>query len=61
MPVGLQKLAKVALPSILPPLAIPAMVVTTPTEVIFRILLLPLSATYKVPEASTVIPKGLLN
>ena len=39
----------------------PAIVVTTPADVIFRIVELPLSATYTLPLASTHKPVGELN
>jgi hypothetical protein len=46
-------------PSALPELpANPANVVTAPPDVIFRIVLLPLSATYTVPLLSTATPLG---
>ena len=47
-------------PSASPLIPDPAIVDTTPEGVILRILTLPVSATYKFPDESIVIPVGLL-
>ena len=58
---GLLKVAAVPVPFVLPLVPVPAVVepanvVTTPEDVIFLILLFPVSATYKLPLESTVMP-----
>src|SRR5512142_1361652 len=61
IPAGPLKDAAVPAPSAAPTEPEPANVVTTPAGVILRILLLKLSTTYRFPELSDVIPKGMLN
>ena len=58
MPVGLLKEALVPMPSTNAALPLPANVVTTPADVIFRMRWLLVSATYTVPLASTATPYG---
>ena len=61
MPPGLLKRAAVPAPLALPELPErPAALVTTAALVILRMLWLPLSATWKVPEASRVMAFGVL-
>ena len=61
MPQGLLNRAVVPAPLALPEVpAKPATVVTTPAEVILRTVWLPLSATWKVPEASKAMAFGVL-
>ena len=60
MPQGLLNVAIILDPFAAPTAPLPAIVFTTPNEVIFLIRLLPLSAIYKLPEASIAIPAGLL-
>ena len=59
-PRGKLKLAAVPVASVDPVVPEPANVVTTPADVILRILLIPVSATNKFPELSIVIPNGEL-
>src|SRR5471032_524115 len=60
-PVGSLKSAALPGPSTKPVApGVPARVVTAPAAVILRIELLPASATYAVPPASTTIPVGIL-
>ena len=59
-PEGPLKLAAIPVASVEPCKPLPAKVETTPAVVILRILLLPKSATYTLPKASTAIPNGLL-
>ena len=60
-PEGLSNLAVVLYPSAKPGILFPAIVVTTPKDVTFRMRLLLWSATNTLPLASTVTPLGLLN
>ena len=48
----------VPIPSIYPDVPFPANVLTIPSGVIFRIRLLPVSATITFPAISTAIPQG---
>ena len=62
MPPGKLNRASAPLASVLPNCpALPATVVTTPAASIFRIVLLNVSATCKLPLASAAIPVGKLN
>src|SRR5271157_5152830 len=59
MPSGARKRAAAAAPSVSPGLpAAPATVLTTPSGVILRMVLLPVSATKRFPALSTAIPPG---
>ena len=58
-PLGQLKRAAAPVPSALPDEpAVPASVVTTPAGVIFRMVLLPVSATKTLPAPSTATPWG---
>ena len=60
-PAGPLKRAAAPVPSAVPGLpAVPASVVTTPPDVIIRIVWLPVSPTYTLPAASTATPTGAL-
>ena len=62
MPAGELNQAALPSPSRLPRLdAEPATVVTTPAGEIFRIVALPVSATYRLPAESAERPPGWLN
>src|SRR5436190_413562 len=62
MPEGLLNRAALPVPSALPLFPVsPASVVTIPTDVILRMVLLPASATYRLPAASTATPCGRQN
>ena len=59
---GLSKVAAVPMPSAPPDCSgFPAMVVTTPAGVTLRMVLFSVSATYTLPEASTVTSEGKSN
>ena len=60
IPIGLLKLAAVPVSSAEPSEPLPANVLTTPKDVILRILLLPESAIYRFPNESIAIPDGPL-
>jgi hypothetical protein len=58
---GILNFAFVPVPSSDPEVVCPASVVTTPNEVILRMQLLLVSATYTFPYVSTATPEGFLN
>src|ERR1035437_3983975 len=61
-PDGPLNCAELPVPSLMPGVpALPASVVTTPAEVTFRIVELPVSATKTLPALSTATPEGRLN
>lgn len=61
IPLGALNFAEVPVPSVFPATPDPAIVVTFPAGVIFLMIWLPVSATYKLLLESIAIPVGLLN
>ena len=61
IPLGALNFAEVPVPSVFPATPDPAIVVTFPVGVIFLMIWLPVSATYKLLLESIAIPVGLLN